>query len=559
MRELSAEQITEIVHDLSKAKGRKRAAIVQEYAQRYGLSRGTIYRYAKKAGWNSGRKKRQDSGLHKIENFNEYCETVVSLIKKSTHKYKPQGGQFTTGDAIDLLERQKLIPPGVLKESTVNEWMRRNGLSRKEMNAPTPHLILRTDHPNHVHQVDTTRCAQWYLKDGGNEIGFQSGIDEVYKNKPTDKTTLFRYVLTDHFSGTFFFQYYPDEKASSHIDFLYRAWARKEDPSKFPFCGVPKILYTDKGSGLNNAAAKNLFRALDIDWITHRKGNSRAKGSVEGAQWLIERKFETALQVRPATTLFELNLWAFLKALELNNFIKHNRHGMSRFQAWNTIESEFLRLPPPEEIYKLLARQPKRCHVSSDGIVRFKGNQYSLWETDLEGKWVIALISPYSYPDIRFKSENSEDKREFLRSPIDWIKGVNLPANTRKFTEHIRAPRKTEQQKKLDSLEEKQLEINMDLVHTSCADKVRNVHHIPKSGSTIRVSNLPDYTLITPYQATVAVREYLGLERLTVEQNQWLQVRIKGQNVRDDAIPALAEELLKFMNRSKAIELRKTG
>ncbi len=133
-----------------------------------------------------------------------------------------------------------IVEPGQVSISTMQRLLRESGLSKAQLDSPTPHTEMRSLHPNYCHLVDASVCIQYYLKNG--KMGIMDERD-YYKNKLSNfakvKQKLLRYVLDDHFSGFFVFRYYiaDGESRENLWDFLKWAWRSKAD-NRFPFRGA---------------------------------------------------------------------------------------------------------------------------------------------------------------------------------------------------------------------------------------------------------------------------------------------------------------------------------
>jgi hypothetical protein len=126
--------------------------------------------------------------------------------------------------------------------------LRQRNLHAAAMKQAAPAVSMKSLHPNHVHQVDPSYCVLYYLpkRGGGAESFIQriAGDDEFYKNKPQNferaaSFRVWRYVLTDHYSGTLMVRYYQSagESVENLYDFLLWCWSRHQNR---PFHGVPK-------------------------------------------------------------------------------------------------------------------------------------------------------------------------------------------------------------------------------------------------------------------------------------------------------------------------------
>ena len=350
----------------------ERAAVVREYAQMGGVSVGTVYRHLQAAGWSSGRRRRADRGGHR-KDIQAALDAVMAILAKC------RWGTPVL-NAIEEAELSGLIPTGLVTVSDVARERRRLAVRRVDIRRPAPHVRLASERPNHIHQVDVSACAQWYLetaKDGS--IRVLSRKTEVYHNKPREgKPHLLRYVLIDHCSGAFFVRYYlaKGESQANLLDFLRLGWSRKDHPDRFPFCGCPEGLVMDRGS--DGPILRNLLASMQIESLPHMPENPRAKGVVESAMWWWEQNFERMTLLKPAVSLEEMNWRAYEKVAWMNARRQHERTGRSRSAHWTEYVGT-VRLPPPETVYRALCiSAPETRTVTGDLAISFRGRLYSL-------------------------------------------------------------------------------------------------------------------------------------------------------------------------------------
>jgi len=158
---------------------------------------------------------------------------------------------------------------------------------------------------------------------------------EFYEGKPAnlkriERQRLWRYVVTDHTSGTLYVEYVLGaESAENLCSVLINAMQKRGAAD--PFHGVPWVLMTDPGAAMTSGIFRNLCRVLSIDLVINRVGNARAKGQVEQAHNLVEREFESALKFQPAKTLEQINAWATQWMLFFNSTSIHTRTRRSRY------------------------------------------------------------------------------------------------------------------------------------------------------------------------------------------------------------------------------------
>jgi hypothetical protein len=169
-------------------------------------------------------------------------------------------------------------------------------------------------------------------------------------------------VLYDHASSMIVPWYVEarGESVDNLFQFLMHAWSRSPGRA---FHGVPKYLLWDKGSANTSHPVRNLLAALDVDDIAHAAGRARVKGGVEGANNIVETKFESRLKFEPVASVEELNRAAGAWANAFNaNLIPHedtrlHRKGLAepvaRADLWATIRAEELRILPEPEKCKL--------------------------------------------------------------------------------------------------------------------------------------------------------------------------------------------------------------
>ncbi len=339
------------------ASGNERSMLVQDIAAKAGVSVRTVYRQLEKHGITSSRKRRADAGSTCV--LDEDLQKLSSVLKTGVRNNDKHVMDIPT--ARQILEVSDGVTFGV-DDSTLSRLLRERGLDLKSQQAPDPYVTMRSLYPNHVHQVDPSVCLIYYLPNGRQEIIEES---EVYKNKPymagKENLKVWRYVLTDHFSGSIIHRYYqtPGENQLVLWDFLLYAWGVKNHP-QFIMHGLPEILIWDKGSANTSKAIANALRSLRVTPIAHTTGNPRAKGSVERANSLVEKHFESRLRGEQVHSADELNEYAEKwNALYNANLIdrydsKIKRAHKSRLDLWQTITIDQLR-ELPEEARGLLA------------------------------------------------------------------------------------------------------------------------------------------------------------------------------------------------------------
>lgn len=404
---MDATYMAELMDMLNSAPHGQQSAIVQTAAELHGVSTMTVYRHLKKAGWTSGRKHRTDKGQSAID-----VDTAAKIgaIMRATDR--ANGKRLASVKLAASLAEANGIIASEMHPATVSRRLKEAGFHPTQMRRPTPHVTLATNHPNHMWQIDPSFCVLYYLK-GGKEMAV---MDEAkfYKNKPANfgKITnerVLRYVCVDHCTGAFFCYYYnvAGENTETMFDFLMRAMGEK-DKQHNPFEGVPKILYWDKGSANQSALITNLLQGLGIKHHAHVKGNSRAKGSVEQHNNIIEKGFEARLAFCKISSIEQLNQACELWQRSFQATYKHTRHGMTRFAAWRKIKaSELIERPPIEVCRILLTHKPQQRKVNGNYHISFAiegygSNQYRVDCVDNVriGEMVTVQVNPFAAPNI---------------------------------------------------------------------------------------------------------------------------------------------------------------
>ena len=337
----------------------ERKSIVKEMCRMFAFSTAKAYKMLHECGWDSGRKARKDIGQSSVDE--ETIKKIAALVWDSSRKNGKVELSVSDCRAI-LLANGVDIPVG---DSQLRELLRRQKLEAKNAKKQTPYQRMRSEYPNQVHMVDPSLALFYYTPNGEQHVLHD---DEVYKNKQflegKENLKCWRYVLTDHYSSSICARYYAaaGEKADNLYDFLLYAWGKKKDPV-YGFHGLPELLIWDCGSANKSRAVTKALEAFRVHTMPHLPGNPRAKGQVERANDLVERKFESRLRIEPVHSIEELNeaveRWcAAFNADSIENtdsrLHRNNRIIGSRFILWNSIKTEQLRELPEPEVCRLL-------------------------------------------------------------------------------------------------------------------------------------------------------------------------------------------------------------
>lgn len=334
---------------------KERSAIIAEMCRLFGFGKDSAYRVLKEGGWESNRKKRSDKGTSSISEKD--LSTLAALLQNSVRKNgkktmsieNARSVMLMNGFDIPISTRQL---SGLLKDRT---------LATEVTSKPSPHQRMRSEYPNQIHFADPSVALMYFAPNGKQKF---LRDDEVYKNKPflegKENLKCWRYVLTDHYSGTICVRYYAaaGENSANMYDFLLYAWGKKKDPL-YNFHGLPELLIWDCGSANVSKPVTNALKALRVETKPHLPGNPRAKGQVEKANDIVERQFESLLHLETVNSMEELNDAAERWCAAFNaNTLEHRdtrimragRKVGSRTMIWNWIQQDQLRELPDEEV-----------------------------------------------------------------------------------------------------------------------------------------------------------------------------------------------------------------
>lgn len=412
-----------------------RAEVIRRYTEEWGVSEATARRHA---GVRVRMAARPETSTGVAP---ELLDQVVALwLASATEKYST--ATMPLADVIDMAEVAGILTPGTLSLGQLRRYIEEQRVTLADQRRGTPHIHVRTEHPNHVHLADVTRCRQWYLTgDGRPDVqSYRRGTAE-YRNKDLRGTPLYRYVLVDHTSGMLYVQYCTDETVPTLLTFLAGGWFPKRQrhavgptgverwwPAPFapddwaswsalpllrdyPFRGAPRLLVLDRASANQSQFTRELCRRLGIELVLAQA--ARAKGAVEAMMWVWERKFEARLALQPAPDLPTLNVWALDFLAHWCRKAVHSRHGMTRTQAWSLVTPEQLRELPTWPVFQELARrQPEPRTVKSGeaghGLLYHEGRAWRVPDASLIGQ-VVQVSYAVFHPD-QLEARTADDR-----------------------------------------------------------------------------------------------------------------------------------------------------
>jgi len=386
MNPVQIEQLMQVAQRADAAVHGERTAIYEAGALALGVSMSTLQRHLKAVRLAKPRKRRRDAGCSALPL--DEARLISAVLLESIRGNNKQ--LSTIERAVERLRSNNLVLAGRLDEATgefrplsrsaISRALRTYKLHPDQLLQDAPAVSLASQHPNHVWQIDASISTQFYLANDGARVMNKA---EFYDGKPAnlkriERQRLWRYVITDHTSGTLYVEYVLGaESAENLCSVLINAMQKRSESD--PFHGVPWVLMTDPGAAMTSGIFRNLCRVLSVDLMIHRPGNARAKGQVEQAHNIVEREFESALKFQAATSLEQINTWAGQWMRYFNGTSIHTRTRRTRYGVWQLIKPVQLRLAPSVEVCRELAvSTPENRKVSNLLRVSFRGSQFDV-------------------------------------------------------------------------------------------------------------------------------------------------------------------------------------
>ena len=274
-------------------------------------------------------------------------------------------------------------------------------------------MSLRSLHPNHVWQIDASRCVLFYLpraSKGDSGLRIMDHTD-FYKNKPANvikviNESLWRYVVTDHTSGWNYSTYVTGgENATNLVDVLIDAMHRREGEAMF---GVPLMVMLDRDQPTPARSSKPVQGVADPRPDQQAEEPAR-EGPGRKGQDITERDFESTLRLLPSDkvdSLEKINALVARWRRYFNGTRIHTRTGRTRDSAWLHITPEQLVTPPAAELLRSLALSAPESRVVSTHLrVSYHGSDYDV--SSVPGVCVGEKLLVCENPGLRTPSRSS--------------------------------------------------------------------------------------------------------------------------------------------------------
>ena len=368
-----------------------RRALIVETAELYGVSTQTVYRNLQQHNLPRSAR-RADYGQPRVMPKPEllrYCEVIAALKIRTSNS---QGRHLSTVQAIRLLEEHGIntdnghliAPPGLLKKTTVNRYLKQWGYDREKLSRQPPAVRFEAEYSNQCWHFDLSSSDLKRLK---NAVELEPG-----RGKPL----LMLYSVVDDRSGVAYQEYHEvyGEDVGAALKFLFNAMSPK-DNQEFLFQGIPSMIYMDNGPIARSRVFQKVMNYLGIEIRTHvpqgkdgRRVTARAKGKVERPFRTVKEMHETLYHLHEPETITEANTWLMQFLLHYNKQ-SHRREPHSRIEDWvGNLTKDGIRQMCSWERFCTFAREPEKRKVGIDARITVDGVAYEV-EPDLAGEKVI--------------------------------------------------------------------------------------------------------------------------------------------------------------------------
>lgn len=466
MAKPNTEELVMLAQQLRQTAHSGRGAFIARHAAMLHVTPKTLYGWISDTTAQASRKPRSDKGTSTLTL--EEAHLVAAVLRESRKQTGKQLSKVSL--AVDILRANGEIKAECVDKATgelrpltdnaIERALRSYGLHPDQLDKPSPAQALRTNHPNHLWQIDASLCVLYYLpRDKGLAV-----MDKAvfYHNKPgnsikIESDRVWRYAITDHTSGAGYVEYVYGGETGENLANVFintMQYRGKGDP----FHGVPVIAMLDPGSANTGTLFKNLCASLGVHPQINAVHNPRAKGQVEGFHNIIERDFESRLKLSPVSNLDELNQRAWQWMRSFNAIQIHRRTGMTRYAAWSRITaSQLVKAPSVEVCRNLTHNKPEPRTVNGYMQVSWRASQYDVGHIPgiSVGDKVEVAINPWKEGSLRVIVRDIQGNEQFHEADLiqrdEFGFGVNAALVGEEYKSHADTPT-VKAQKLLDKL-----------------------------------------------------------------------------------------------------------
>lgn len=496
--------------DLLPPRSSERRALIEEIAQLYGVSVDTVYR-ALKPGTQLRSLRRVDCGIPRViprTSLERYCEVIAALKIRTSNR---KGHHLSTSEAIRLLEEHGIqtadghvqAPPGLLKPTTVNRYLKQWGYDHNTLRRQPPAVRFQAEESNQCWHFDLSQSDLKHVK------------APIWMELGRGHPLLMLYSVVDDRSGVTYQEYHGvyGEDVEAALRFMFAAMSPKPH-SEFPFQGIPQMLYMDNGPIAKSLVFQKVMGYLGVEVRTHlpqgkdgRRVTARSKGKVERPFRSVKEMHETLYHLHEPETEAEANAWLMRFLLHYNRQ-SHRSEPHSRMEDWvANLPKTGIRQMCTWERFCTFAREPERRKVGIDARITVDGVSYEV-DPDLAGETVVLWWG-------LFDNELYVEAGSRRYGPYNPV-GAPIPLH------RYRSFKKTRTQQRADKIES----LAKELVLPATAISQVGLLSSPSSQIELRVQSFVDpdpfqeLTFPTVIAAKLAIADYLGqpLAKLTSEQ-----------------------------------------
>jgi hypothetical protein len=360
---------------------------------------------------------------------------------------------------------------------------------------------MKTLHPNHVWAYDTGVCDYYLEKD--NTIIYINQADH-YKGKPDKlhkKRRLVRHLIVDLYSGAFFIYYTETQTRLDYADFLYMAFAPKEDP-RYILHGIPGAMLMDNDVGLRSYPIMRMLSYLDVKVPHIEPYRPWVKGAVEELMKTWARWFETRFLYQKTADIDTINKWAFDYAIRFQKERIHTRHRMTRSECWDRyIANNLKEIGDKTAFQRLVHLDPVTREVNSEGYYSYKGYKYKapgLYSTTIDVIEHLHLYAENKGLTVFWPSETS-NKDNFIDFEVqqftvipEEIDPAGYESSNILMIEQGGYIEPTQRMKNIEKV--KEIPVDDLGLKPMCIPEKSAVEFIPKTGTPIQVASDFNFT-----------------------------------------------------------------
>jgi transposase InsO family protein len=275
--------------EIERAGHGNKSAVVLKYADRFGISKDSIYRALRRE---FGKKK----NLKRLKRHNQDLIDMIAQIKMKGIGMGLGDREVATEICIGMLRDQGVDGAECLTVSTVNRRLEESGFRIRD-----PKVRVEADYANQEHQLDFSRskyfqltsydhnAGDYLLKVSGRELHYKKGDRRLRTWLAQLKDSHSRCRLSVAYAAT-------SEDGLIGLDALNYCWQRP--PDDHPMRHVPDMLKTDQGSFHKRKEVKSVMQALGIRLRNSGAYNHDSQGKIESGFASLWRQFELPLAIK---------------------------------------------------------------------------------------------------------------------------------------------------------------------------------------------------------------------------------------------------------------------